>query len=103
MRGKKRVCESEVETRSSAGAVVVRTDWPGLKEPLLRPRRSGLAQRVKSQSVGTRGTTADRHSMATLIIQVGGASRAGGPVESIRNITTRLASPDKKANDFGVL
>lgn len=109
MRGRERVYESEVETRSSAGAVVVRTDWPGLKEPLLRPRwvRSGiwcagLAQRVKSQSVGIRGATADRHSMATLIIQVGRAARAGGPTESIRNIT-RLASPDKKANDFGVL
>lgn len=109
MRG--RVYESEVETRSCAGAVV-RTDWPGLKEPLLRPsvraagpfwhlvRRPGTAD--QSQSVGTRGATADRHSMATLIIQVGGATRAGGPTESIRNITTRQA-PDEKANDFGVL
>lgn len=48
------------------------------------------------------GATADRHSMATLIIQVGGATGAAGPAESIRNITTRLA-PDEKANDFGVL
>lgn len=37
--------------------------------------------------------------MATLIIQVGGATRAAGPTESIRNITTRLA-PDEKANDL---
>lgn len=102
-----------METRLCAGAVV-RTDWPGLKEPLLRPRPSiraagpiwHLVRRPgtagQSQSVGTGGATADRHSMATLIIQVGGATRAAGPTESIRNITTRLV-PDEKANDFGVL